>query len=243
MNIFEKMKYKLIEKYIELFIKNKQSNNNSNLYKSSTTKRAITAGCSLKLTMKTENKKTEINEKLNKIVKKYIENPEQLINYIKMKGLKLYKLKNAEKILSQLGEEEGFLTPLKGFKALYLNFLIGIKCERKINISFASKAMFIFDKNECEIYTIARALYKYYGYKNNLPGYDYKSQEIFKRVYNERKNNPISGGKISLNDMFACKEALARDLESINFTIKLSSEYTQAKKVLKKIKETNCANV
>ena len=47
----------------------------------------------------------------------------------------------------------------------------------------------------------------------------------------------------SLKDLYACKEALARDLESINFTIELSVEYERARKAMGILNSTKSANI
>ena len=224
-------------------------NNNKTLQPSvfnlSGNKHGINSACTLKLSSETENKKKQINENLKNLIKKYIDSPEKLIQYIKLHGIKVYKIKNASILLSKIGEEEGFLTPLKGWKALLINLVIGILVEEKFNFKLSTKEMFIFNNGETEIYTIARALHKYYGFKNKLPGFDYKSQEIFKKVYgsvhNKQKN--VLTDCISLKDMYACKEALARDLESINFTISLSVEYERAKKALGILQSTKSTNI
>ncbi len=223
----------------------KKKKNIINSYNIATTKHSIGAGCTLKFSAETEKKKKEINDYLKNLISKYINNSEKLIRYIELKGLKVYRINNASKLLAKIGEEEGFLTPLKGFKALVLNILIGFLYEEKLKISFSTKEMFIFNIGEVEIYTIARALHKYYGFKNNLPGFDYKSQELFKKIYaNSKKSstNPIANIN-SLKDMFSCKEALARDLESINFTIQLSIEYERAKKALNILQTTKSTKV
>ncbi len=206
-------------------------------YKNSTTKHSMNASCTLKLSTSTEQKRLEIDDKLTKLLKRYINSPEKLMQYIKMQGIKVYKLKDAEKILSWINEDEGFLTPLKGLKALYLNFILNKR------VKFNTSAMFIFNTENVEIYTVARALYKYYGYKSNMPGFDYKSQELFKKLYNSRKNKSAQLSEYTISDIYACKEAIARDLESVNFTIKLSIEYERAKKALNKLKDTKSANV
>ena len=211
-------------------------------FKSSTTKYSMNSSCTLKLSAETEFKKKEINNKLKAIVKKYINTPEKLIQYCRLQGIKVYNFKNADKLLQKLGEEEGFITPLKGLKALILNLIIGIIFENKICIKFTTNEMMVFNLDNSEIYTIARALHKYYGFKNNLPGFDYTSQETFKRVYNKRKTkSPFAN--CSVKEMYACKEAIARDLESINFTIQLSVEYENSKKALEKITEKTGACV
>ena len=104
--------------------------------------------------------------------------------------------------------------------------------------------MFIFNVGTTEIYTIARALHKYYGFKSDLPGFDYKSQETFKKVYqNSKYKNVTPFATCTVQDMYACKEAIARDLESIRFTIDLSVEYERSKKALNKLKETNSTKI
>lgn len=208
----------------------------------SMTKRAITSDCTLTLSSKTEQVKEKMTKDLDSLVKKYIDKPDKLIQFLMMKGVKVYRIPNIEKFLAKIEEEEGFLSPQKGIKAFVLNMLIGALCENKLKISFKTKEMMIFNSSPVEIYTVARALYKYKGFKNNLPGFDYKSQEIFKRIYASR-NNDAQLEKVSFKDICACKEALARDLESINFAIKLSIEYENSKKALKKLKETNSINV
>ena len=113
-----------------------------------------------------------------------------------------------------------------------------------LNKSFGltTKEMIVLDSSPVEIYTVARALYKYYGFKKNLPGYDYKSQETFKKVYSSKKAGTSALDSCSMKDILACKEALARDVESIKFTVELSHEYESAKKALKKLKESS-ANI
>lgn len=214
----------------------------STFFKSSTTKRMVTSCCSLTLSAETEAKKKALHEKLKVLVKKYINTPEKLIQYLKVQGVVIHKIPFAEKILSWIGEEEGFIIPLKGIKAMALNFFVGLLSEKRIKISAKTTPLMVFDNKGVEIYTIARAAYKYYGFKNEMPGYDYQSQTVFKKVYNKRKNSVSPFATCSIQDMYACKEAIARDIESINFTIELSVEYENAKKALKKMKEQS-ANI
>lgn len=240
MTIFDKIKT-IKNKIFSFFPKKKHISNT--YYKNSTTKYSMNSGCTMELSSATAKKKEEINSELKEIVKKYFNTPEKLIQFIKASGGKVYRIRNAEKFLSKIGEEEGFLTPLKGIKAIIINFMIHIYYKEPFKFSFKTKELFIFDVNNTEIYTIARALYKYYGYKNNLPGYDYKSQEIFKKVYNTKRHHSSPFGECSVEEMYACKEAIARDMESINFTIALSVEYENAKKAALKLESAGGANI
>lgn len=214
---------------IKNFIKGKRVLKTSAFFKNSTTKHSMNHCCTLKMSTKTEEIKKEISQELKAKIKKYIKTPEKLVQYLQLKGVEVYKLKNAEKILSYIGEEEGFIVPTKGFRALALNFILGNK------LSFRTNAMVVFEERKVEIYTLIRALYKFYGYDRKLPGYDYASQEVFKRIY----ANKGSLENCSMKDIFACKEALARDMESIKFTVELSTEYDNAKKALAKLKESS----
>lgn len=201
-------------------------------FKSSTTKRAVGANYTMEFTTETKKKIEELEAEVKGIVKQYFKTPEELINLLKDYKLDIYRIKNAEKLLNKIDEEEGFIIPQKGIKALMLNNLIGVAKKKMPKISLKTPAMFIFDVNNVEIYTVARALYKYYGYKNELPGYDYKSQRAYK-TSKKRKKNTFKGFKPE--EIFGCKEAMSRDMESINFTINLAVEYENSKKAAKKI--------
>ena len=240
MDIFRKLQFKIKKEYIGFLCKfMKKEASYGNVMKNN----KMTNCCTLNLTAETEKKKSAINAKLKKLVLKYINNPEKLVQYMKFNGLAVYNIKNAEKLLKYVNEEEGFILPSNGIEALVLNFAAGLFSEKKLIISFNSSPMFIFDEKNAEIYTIARALHKYFGFKNKLPGFDIKSQNLFKKVYNSRKKSSAPFSKSSLAEMYACKEAIQRDLESINFSIKLSEETEGAKHALQKIKETNSAKV
>ena len=211
-------------------------------YKNETSKYSLTADCTMELSFKTEQKKKEINDYLKELVKKYIETPEKLIQYISLKGATVYRIKNASKILPLIGEEEGFITPQKGIKAIILNAIISILTENKLKIKSSTDEILIFNTEGTEIYTVARALHKYYGFQNKLPGFDFYSQKIFKKIYGRRKSKCAAAQmeNVSLKDVFACRDALARDLESVNFALHLAVEYEKSKKALNKIiKEKN----
>lgn len=221
---------------IKALLKQNNCNKSEVNYKNSTSKYTLTADCTMELSGKTAEKKKEIHEYLEPIIKKYMDNPEKFIQYIRFKGLKVYTINNSAELLSFIGEEEGFITPLKGIKALLLNIMLFIKGKTKLSLSLSTSEMFIFNPNETEIYTVIRAFYKYCGFKNNLPGYDIKSQALFKKIYGNKNHKRANNlNKLSFKEVLACKEALARDLESINYTLKLSLEYEQSKKALKKI--------
>lgn len=240
MTFFNKIKQKLIDYLVSKKKKPKLSASIS--VRNSTNKYSMNSSCTMALTSATEEKKQKIYHDVKKVVVGYFNTPEKLIQYMKARGCKIYRIKNAEKLLAYISEEEGFISPLKGHKALFINLLTSFCSSEKMNFKLYSKEIFIFDEKNTEIYTIARAYFKYVGFKNNLPGYDYNSQETFKRVYGQRnQSSPFS--ECSIKDMYACKDALARDMESINFTLELSKEYEMAKKAALKVTTEKGANI
>ena len=146
------------------------------VYGNSTGKYSITRGCTVEISSKSEAKRKEIENQLKPLVKKYVENPQKLLQYLKFKGVKIYQINNAGKILSFFGEEEGFISKQTGIKSCILGIVLSIITEKKFNIAFSNSEILIFDSKSCDNYIIARAIHKYYSSKNNLPGYDKKSQ-------------------------------------------------------------------
>ena len=234
----------LMEKFKKLFQKDNYTDSKV-IYKNSTSKYSMTAECTMELSSKTEEKKKKINSQLKNLVKKYIDSPEKLIQYLRFKGAKIYKIKKAQAILSFFGEEEGFIIPIKGLKALIFNIMLSIFTEEKLKISFSTPEMLIFEEKDIEIYTVIRAVYKYYAFKNSLPGFDCESQSTFKKIYgrNNLKNKVLNLETLSAKDIFACKEALARDLDSVNFTLQLVMEYEKSKQILDKMIKDNKTHI
>ena len=204
-------------------------------YSNSTTRRSISSAATVDFSGETNKKIREIETDVKKIVKEYFNNPEELISFIKNLQVNVYRIANAEKILEKINEEEGFFIPLYGFRAFVISNIVSIITSKKPVFSIKTNAMFIFDVKNVEIYTVARALYKYYGYKNELPGYDIKSQELYKRTCKKGKKVNSAPTGLSIDKLFACQEALKRDMESIDFTINLAVEYENSKKAAQKI--------
>ncbi len=213
------------------------------VYTSATTKRSMNTGCTLELSGTTEELRKKIDFELKNLMKDYFSNPEKLITYIKTQGITIYRFANADKLLKKLGEEEGFISPLKGMKALIINLIIGIIYENKIKIKLTTSPMLVFSTGSTEIYTIARALYKHKSYISNMPGYDYKSQELYKKSLRRKNQRKSTLSKYTIKEIFACKEAVARDIESIKYTLELSEEFDKYKKAMKAIAEKNSAQV
>jgi len=221
-----------IKNFIEQKLKKVFRIKNGIVYKNSTSKNAIGANYSAEFNTETKKKVQKIEAEVKTIIKSYFKNPEGLIKFLNNYKINVYRIKNADKILSSIYEEEGFITPQKGIKAFLLNNLVNFSRKNPFSLMFKSKPMFIFDTQNVEIYTVARALYKYFGYREKLSGYEPRAQEVYK-ISKHRKENMFKG--FSPEDILACREAMARDMESINFTLSLSVEFDTSKHASKKI--------
>lgn len=67
-----------------------------------------------------------------------------------------------------------------------------------------------------------------------LPGYDYATQENFKRIF--EFSDPKKVQQLSYSEVMSLKEALRRDVDAIEFVLELSKEQEGSKKTLDKIK-------
>lgn len=210
-------------------------------YANSTSKTHINATSTLTLTSETEKNLEKVDAHIKTIVKKYLHAPEKLLDFVQEHGTAVYKIDNADKILEIIKEEEGFITPLKGFKAFYLNFVTGMLAQKKLHLSFESKEMFVLRDMPLNIYYMIHQFHKWYGFKENLPGYDAQTQEMFKENFENLKESDFTG--MSIEEIIAMKEAIARDAEAVDFVIKLAKETTGAKKALNKMKQDGSANI
>ena len=208
-------------------------------YTNSTTKTHVNASETMILSTQTEKILEAMDAEVKNIVKSCLTNPELLLKFVEQQGTPVYKIPYADKILSKINEEEGFITPLNGLKALYLNFMTGILAQKKLHISLKSREMFIMRNGDINIYYMLHQFHKWYGFKKNLPGYYEKSQELFK----ENLDNMSDTKEMTVEEILALKEAIARDAQAADFVINLAKESSGAKKALDKIKNDGGADI
>lgn len=193
-------------------------------------KKHITAnGATLSLNDKNCKKDEANKEKLEKIIEKYIKQPEKFFEYIKGAKTPVYKIKNADKILAQIGELEGFILPKKGYKAFYLNLILNKK------ISFKTSEMFVLRNGELNTYAFIYQFYNWYCYKMKLSGFEDETQEMFKNVFEICETSKID--TLNYEELIGLKGAIQRDIEAINFVKKIVQKFSLAKKNLEKIKQ------
>lgn len=239
-----KIYYKLILAILGLqqkFYKKKTMQMKDFSYSSSTSKTVMSGSCTLKLTSKTELAKAKVDLNAKNIVKKYIKSPDKLLEFVESKGTKVYRVHFADKILNVIGEQEGFITPQQGIKALFLSLIIKLLIDKKMKISFKTQELFLLRNLPVNIYIMANQFHKWYGFRMDLPGYDAKSQAKFKKLFNSIKDVDIE--KLTPIDILSIKEAIARDKESIDFVLGLTKEYEGAQRALDKIKNKEGANI
>ncbi len=184
---------------------------------------------------KTEQNKKKLNDEVSDIVKKNLKHPEKLLEYIEQNGTKVYKVPFADKLLKFVGEEEGFITPVFGINALVLNLVL----EHKFALKTAP--MFVLRDLPINLYIMAHQFHKWYGYKMQLPGFDDEAQQKFKKIWEYEIDANVQ--TLTYEEIVSLKEAIARDIEAIDFVSKLAKEQDGAKKVFENIKnkgdETN----
>ena len=202
--------------------------NNLYSYSNGTSSSHITSFATMSLDAKKQKKTQLLREKVRQIVKKNIKTPEKLLEHVEKSGTKVVKIPYADKILSYVNEQEGFITPRSGFEALYLNLVLNKK------ISFKTPEMFVLRDLPVNIYVMSHQFHKWYAYKMGLPGYDEASQEKFKRVFEFSDSKKAQ--ELSYGEIMALKEAVRRDMEAIDFVLELSKEHEGSKKTLDKIK-------
>ncbi len=193
------------------------------------------------LNVETEKAKIELDKKVKEIIKNKLDNPEKLLNFVKDEGTDVFRLKHADFFLKLIGEEEGFLSPMNGIKALLLNLFVNFAAYKKVVICFKSTEMFVLRPLKVDIYYMIHQFHKWYSFKLELPGFNFSDQENFKRIFKTLQQKDISN--LSLGEIISLKEAIARDVEAIDFVVTLSKEYDTSKKLLNKIKNGNTVKI
>lgn len=239
---------KLVKRIVDFIIKRRknrlqklQDSLAPKTYTNSTTKTHIDAASTMRLTTETEKNKDKMDFCVKNIIMQNLETPEKLLDYISEHGTGVYKIPFADKILELIKEEEGFITPLRGLKAVYLNFILGFFSKKGFSLSFETKEMFVLRDLPVNVYYMIHQFHKWYGFKVDLPGYDAQTQEKFKNAFSEIKEEDFSG--MSVGEIIGLKEAIARDAEAIDFVLKLAKEKSGAKKALDKIKNDGSAEI
>lgn len=198
-----------------------------NSYQNKTSKTILSSTEHLTLTIETEKNKELVRKNVEDIVKNCPNNPHKLLEYIQAEGTKVYKIPNADKILTAIGEDEGLICELRGLKALYLNL---VTCSK---FSFTFTPAFVMREGNTDFLHMLHQFYKWYSMKLNLPGFDYKAQQNFKKYLKNVNDATLS--TLSLEDTLALSEAVQRDKEATDFALSFAQKTEGAKNVHEKM--------
>lgn len=193
------------------------------------------SAATLTINNKADETKKANQEKIEKIINSFLNEPKKFFDYISGAGTQVHIKKNADKFLSKIGEFEGFILPKTGASALYLNFFLNKK------ISSKTKEMFVISSYNVNPYAIAYQFYNWYCYKMGLDGYQVEAQEKLKHVFEICESTKINS--LSYSEVLELKSAVKRDIEAIEFVQKLARNKAMAKKNLDKIKKGGSANI
>lgn len=189
-------------------------------------KKFYTEGCFLSLEALAQSEKEKMEEELLLILKSANYNPKEVLEYIKKHSTDVYFIEKAS-YLNSIGENEGFIYPQKGLKALYISLLTQGK------IRFKTPELFILSKGEINKYYFIYHFYNWYAFKHNIAGLDTESQELLKKyLFSDENLN-----KLQLADIYKLKDAIKQDKASIEFVVKLCRNYEGSKQALEKLKD------
>lgn len=196
-------------------------------------KRHYSDNCVLDLNTMADAEKQELEDKITAILKDYDYDPLKILEYIKSQGTPVVFLKDAKKLLNPIYENEGFIYPANGTKALYLSLAI--------NHTFAlkTKEMFVLSEGEINKYYFLYHFYNWFAFKNDIAGMDCESQELLKKyLFSDSDTN-----ELQLSEIFKLKDAIKQDKSAIEFVVKLCRNYDGAKQALDKMKNEGSAKL
>jgi len=184
-------------------------------------------GCSVNIEAAEIKKRDRLNNELKNILKKYKNDKDLILQHIKNHKTKVFKLKDAKKILAQIGEEQGLIPAHSGFKAFIFNLFIFKK------IGFSTEPLFIIDSEDVDVYLLIQQFHKWYFMNNDIPGYDEKSQSLLIQINKGNEDSLIK--TLKADDIIKLQQAIARDIESISFVEQYARETAGSKNALDKI--------
>ena len=198
-------------------------------------KKSSVDGCSVEISQEQKNKIEKVNQDVKAILKKCKNDPKLVCEYLAEHNIKVYCKKRINKLLDSIHEKEGFITERDGFNALVLNYITGN------GFKFNSKTMILFEGEEPEIHLLINCLHKWYAMKEGLEGFDKKSQQLFRR-YNFENIDKLMN-KLSIPEIQSLRNAIQRNIQSIDFVTQYAKEHSGAKNALNKMQQNGGANI
>ena len=225
-NFIDKMKKKALDLKKKTIIKELREKGTN--YTGNTGKKIISGAGTVEISAKTQELIKLVKSEVSTINKSANGDSEKLLAYIEAEGTKVYRITNATKLLGKVNEHTGFITGLDGAKAIYIKTLTGN------GIGVNSDPVFIISsETDIDYYMLLREFYLWYSYKKGLGGFDFRTQEIFKRYMNNNKN--IAVCNLTYEEMCRLQEAIQRDSEANDFVMEYIRQKEGGEKVLKKM--------
>ncbi|MBO6272400.1 hypothetical protein J6O48_06440 [bacterium] len=196
----------------------------------------IVDGCTVDISQEEHNLQEKVDNEVRILLKKLENNPKKIEEFFRENNIKIYQIKRAEKKLKSLGETVGFITERTGWKALFLNMLLKNKPKLK------TQTCIVLDSGELDIYILINCVHKWFAQKEGLLGFDEKSQRLLKK-FNKVKNEDKLIGRLSIPEIEQLKNAIARDVQAIEFVSKYSRENAGAKNALEKMQSDKGASI
>ena len=233
-NIFRQIKYFLLATK-EKNLQKKLQNTTKKSFQNKTSKRIIDKNADITFNSETLKLIEQVKENVSAIVKKTNCNPDELLMYIKSAKTPVYKIKNADKILNLIKEEEGLICEKQGLEAVYLSIITNS------GIKFKTEPMFILRDENIDKFYMLHHFYKWYSLKSGLAGFEYETQKNFRRFLYGNSDNLIK--QLSMENIISLKEAIARDNEATNYVLEYTKTVDGSKKVMDKITNEGSANI
>lgn len=197
-----------------------------------TSKKTFSEAASFELTGEVEKTKAKLENGMQIILKKFGDNPEALLTFVEKSGTEVYRLASADKFLRLIGTEQGFVIPTDGFRSFYINTIIAAFAGKGVKFSTKTEPKFILNKNQPEKYFMIQQFYKWYAKKLNLPGFEPETQDTLQKFMNSSDEDIKN---LSVEEILELKEAIARDVESIDFIVDMAKNTEGSQNALKKM--------
>jgi len=190
-------------------------------------KRYALTGVTLNLDSLADSEKARMEEEIVLILKSSEYKPEEILKYVKNHGTEVYYIESPKQ-LNSVGEDEGFIYPARGAKALYLSLLTRRK------FSLKTDEMFVLSAGEINKYYFIYHFYNWYAFKHGITGLDSESVRLLRKYLFECPEEDLS--KLQLADIYKLKDAIKQDKSAIEFVFKLCRNYEGAKQAVEKLK-------
>lgn len=233
-NLFKNIKYYFLS-LKEKSLQDKLKNTTKRSYTNKTSKIIYGRGAEVNINSETQKLIASVKEGASAIVKKTNCEPEELLNYVNAAKTPVYKLKNADKFLNLIKEEEGLIYEKQGLEAVYLSIITGR------GFSLKTPAMFVLRDGIIDKFYMLHHFYRWCSLKAGLSGFEYETQKYFKRFLYDDSDDLIK--TLSMEKILSLKEAIARDQEASAFVLQYTKETDGSKNVIDKIQNEGGANI